>query len=195
MDFLRPTVALIALWSLSIVSASAAELRRFSVEDLVRLKRVSEPALSPDGRTLAFTVRETDMEANRGRQDLWSLDLATKGTQPRRLTTHPENDNAPEWSADGRDLYFLSSRSGSSQVWRLAAGGGEAEQVTKLPLDVGTFRLAPDNKHLAVTLEVFAQCGDLDCTQSRLKQASASKASGVVHDRIFARHWDTWSDG
>ena len=61
------------------------------------------------------------MAANRGRQDLWSLDLATKGAQPRRLTTHPENDNAPEWSRDGRYIYFLSARSGSSQVWRLAA--------------------------------------------------------------------------
>jgi dipeptidyl aminopeptidase/acylaminoacyl peptidase len=196
MDSLRPTVALIALWSLSIVSAHAAERRPFSVDDLVRLNRVSEPVLAPDGRTLAFTVRETDIDANRGRQDLWSLDLATKGAEPRRLTTHPENDNSPEWSADGRHLYFLSSRSGSSQVWRLAAaGGGEAEQVTKLPLDVGSFHVAPDNKHLAVSLEVFADCSDLDCTASRLKETGASKATGVVHDRLFVRHWDTWSDG
>lgn len=195
MDFQRPTVALLALWSLSIVPAFGAERRPFSVDDLVRLNRVSEPALAPDGRTLAFTVRETDLDANRGRQDLWSLDLATKGAEPRRLTTHPENDHAPQWSADGRYLYFLSSRSGSAQVWRLASGGGEAAQVTKLPLDVGTFRLAPDNKRLAVTLEVFPDCGDLDCTVSRLKQAATSKATGVVHERIFVRHWDTWSDG
>ena len=78
-------------------------------------KRVSDPALSPDGKTVVFSVRETDMAANRGRKDLWSLDLATKGAQPRRLTTHPENDSAPEWSRDGRDVYFLSSRSGSAR--------------------------------------------------------------------------------
>jgi dipeptidyl aminopeptidase/acylaminoacyl peptidase len=178
-------------------AAAAAETERhpFSVEDLVRLKRVAEPALSPDGKTVVFTVRETDIAANRGRQDLWSLDLATKGAQPRRLTTDPENDNSPDWSRDGRYVYFISSRNGSAQVWRLAAAGGEAEQVTSLPLDVGSFRLAPDGTRLLVSMDVFADCGDLACTSSRLKEVADSKATGKVYDRTFVRHWDTWSDG
>jgi dipeptidyl aminopeptidase/acylaminoacyl peptidase len=141
-------------------------------------------------------VRETDLAANRGRQDLWSLDLATKGAQPRRLTTDPENDNAPDWSRDGRYVYFISSRSGSAQVWRLSTvGGGEAEQVTSLPLDVGSFRLAPDGTRLLVSMDVFADCEDLACSGTRLKQAADSKATGKVFDRTFVRHWDTWSDG
>lgn len=167
----------------------------FTVEGLVRMQRVSDPVISPDGRTVVYSVRETDLEANRGRVDLWSLDLATKGAQPRRLTTHPENDGSPEWSADGREIYFLSARGGSSQVWRLPANGGEAQQVTDLPLDVGSFRLAPGAARIAVTLEVFADCADLPCTVDRLDQAKDSKNSAQVYDRIFARHWDTWSDG
>src|SRR5678815_678534 len=95
-------LALALVWT----AASAAERHPFSVEDLVRLKRVSDPALSPDGKTVVFAVRETDMAANRGRQDLWSLDVATKGAQARRLTSNPENDNTPEFSRDGRYLYF-----------------------------------------------------------------------------------------
>ena len=176
-------------------AAVAAERHPFSVEDLVRLKRVSDPALSPDGKTVVFALRETDMAANRGRQDLWSLDLATKGAQPRRLTTNPENDNSPEWSRDGRYIYFLSARGGSTQVWRLAAAGGEAEQVTSLPLDVGSFQLSPDATKLLVSLDVFADCGDLACNTDRLKQTADSKATGRVYDRTFVRHWDTWSDG
>lgn len=167
----------------------------FSIEDLVRLQRVSEPVLSPDGKTVAFTVRETDMAANRGRTDLWSLDLATKGAQPRRLTSHPENDGSPQWSADGRSLYFLSSRSGASQVWRLHSAGGEAEQVTNLPIDVGTFKLSPNAAKLAITADVFADCADFACTADRLSANSKAKSSGAVFDRIFIRHWDTWSDG
>ncbi|MFL6576560.1 MAG: TolB family protein, partial [Povalibacter sp.] len=85
----------------------------FSVEDLVRLNRVSQPALSPDGRTVIFTVRETDMSANRGRTDLWSLDITTKGAAPRRITSQPENDSSAQWSSDGRYVYFLSGRGGS----------------------------------------------------------------------------------
>src|ERR1043165_5775924 len=158
-------------------AAMAAERHPFSVEDLVRLKRVSDPALSPDGKTVVFALRETDMAANRGRQDLWSLDISTKGAQPRRLTTHPENDNSAAWSRDGRYIYFVSGRSGSSQVWRLAAAGGEAEQVTSLPLDVGSFRLAPDGSKLVVSLDVFAGCEDLASTTDRLKQTAHPKAA------------------
>jgi dipeptidyl aminopeptidase/acylaminoacyl peptidase len=190
--------SLVASWIALVLvgsAAMAAERHPFSVEDLVRLKRVSDPALSPDGKTVVFALRETDMAANRGRQDLWSLDLATKGAQPRRLTTHPENDNSAEWSRDGRYIYFVSGRSGSSQVWRLAAAGGEAEQVTTLPLDVGSFRVAPDGTKLLVSLDVFADCDDLACTADRLKQTADSKATGLVYDRTFVRHWDTWSDG
>jgi dipeptidyl aminopeptidase/acylaminoacyl peptidase len=169
--------------------------RPFTVEDLLRLQRVSSPVLSPDGRTVVFTVRETDMEANRGHTDLWALDLATKGAPPRRLTTHPANDSSPAWSSDGRDIYFLSTRSGSSQVWRLPANGGEAHQVTNLPLDVGSFRLATHAGRIAITLEVFPDCEDLACTAERLEQAGKKKDTAEVHERLFVRHWDTWSDG
>ena len=178
------------------LAAGAAQgAHPFSVEDLVRLQRVSDPVISPDGRTVVYSVRETDMAANRGRVDLWSLDLATKSAQPRRLTTHPENDSSAEWSADGREIYFLSTRSGSSQVWRLPANGGEALQVTDLPVDVGSFRLASNAGRIAVSLEVFPDCADVACTADRLKEAKNVKNSAEVYDRIFVRHWDAWSDG
>ncbi|WP_206606405.1 alpha/beta hydrolase family protein [Steroidobacter cummioxidans] len=180
---------------LSMPLGAIAAPHPFNVEDLVNMQRVSDPVLSPDGRTVVYTVRETDLAANRGRTDLWSLDLATKGAQPRRLTTDPENDSSPEWTADGREIYFLSSRSGSSQVWRLPASGGEAMQVTSLPLDVGTFRLASNAGRLAVTLEVFPDCDQLSCTVDRLEQAKHPKDSGEAYERIFVRHWDTWADG
>src|SRR5690606_38056987 len=107
-------LALIALAALApLHSVHAQQKRPFTVQDLVRLQRVSEPALSPDGRTVVFTVRETDLAANRGRTDLWALDVVTKGAQPRRLTSHPAIAGSPQWSSDGRFIYFASTRSGS----------------------------------------------------------------------------------
>jgi dipeptidyl aminopeptidase/acylaminoacyl peptidase len=192
---LRLAALLIACLFVLQPAAFAQDKRPFTVHDLVQLKRLSEPALSPDGRTVVFTLRETDLEANRGRTDLWALDIATKGAMPRRLTSHPANDSSPQWSSDGRYIYFLSTRSGSSQVWRLNLGGGEAEQVTNLPLDVGSFKLAPNDATLAFTVEVFPDCEDFACTRARLENKKQSKQTGMTHDRLFVRHWDTWADG
>ncbi|HEY8540088.1 MAG TPA: S9 family peptidase [Steroidobacteraceae bacterium] len=176
-------------------AALGQDKRPFTVHDLVSLKRVSDPTLSPDGRTVVFTLRETDLEANRGRTDLWALDIVTKGAAPRRLTSHPANDSSAQWSSDGRFIYFLSTRSGSSQVWRLSLAGGEAEQVTNVPLDVGSFKLAPNNSILAFTVEVFPDCEKFECTQARLDSTKQSKQTGMTHDRLFVRHWDQWADG
>src|SRR5690606_27722155 len=92
-------------------------------------------------------------------------------------------------------LYFVSSRSGSAQVWRLALATGEASQVTDYPLDVGVLAVAPAGDRIAVSLEVFLDCADLKCTRQRLDAKAGAKATGRVYDRLFARHWDTWKEG
>jgi dipeptidyl aminopeptidase/acylaminoacyl peptidase len=199
---LRPFVPLIgALLLVDALQASAASVtagaapQPFTVEDLVRLKRISDPQASPDGRYVAFTLRETDIEANKGRTDLWLVDLAAKRAQPRRLTQNPADDSSPRWAPDSRTLYFLSTRSGSSQVWRLSLDGGEATRVTDYPLDIDTFAVAPAGSRIAVTMGVFIDCPDLPCTKRRLGERDKSQATGRSFDRLFVRHWDTWSDG
>jgi acylaminoacyl-peptidase len=166
----------------------------FTARDMIALDRASDPRLSPDERYVAYQLREADLAANKGVHGLWLVDLAQKNAPPRRLTAAGTESNTPRWGADGR-LYFLSTRSGSQQLWRLDLRGGEAEPVTQLPLDVLAFKLARDARTAAVALEVFADCADLACTASRLADQQAAKAKGVVHDRLFARHWDTWSTG
>ena len=174
--------------------ASAAP-RGFTAEDLVSLDRISEPALSPDGKRVVYTLRETDRAANRGRTDLWLLDLDRTGARPQRLTSHEANDTSPQWSADGSAIYFLSARSGGTQVWRLAASGGEAIPVTRLPVDVDSFRVAAKGDRLVFSTEAYPDCADLACTKKASDAAAAQKASGRVYDRLFVRHWDTWNNG
>jgi len=167
----------------------------FTVEDLVRLKRVSDPRVSPDGRYVAYVVRETDIEANKGRSDIWLLDLAQKNAQPERLTTDPANDSSPRWAPDSRTLYFLSARGGSQQVWRIRTDGGEATRVTSYPLDVGSLKVSPRGDLLALSMEVFPDCSTLRCTKDKLDANGKNKATGRIYDRLFVRHWDTWSNG
>ena len=101
--------------------SSTAALPPFTVQDLVRLERISELASSPDGKRLAYTLRTTDMDANKGRTSIW-LAQTGKRADAQRLTDLAANSSAAEWSGDGRFVYFLSNRSGSTQVWRVAAG-------------------------------------------------------------------------
>jgi len=179
----------------AVAVASAAARQPFTAEDLVRLRRVSEPQVSPDGRWVAFTLRETDMEANRGRTDLWLLELGANNPLARRLTRNAAGDSNPRWAPDSRNLYFLSARSGSSQVWRIPLEGGEAQQVTDYPLDVGTLKVSPRGDRLALTLEVFPDCADLKCSVDRVEATKKSSTTGMVFDQLFVRRWDTWENG
>src|SRR5256714_141399 len=178
-------------------AAAVADIRDapFTVDDLVLLKRISDPQLSPDGRQVAFVQRETDMDANKGRTSLWLLDLAPGTAAPRRLTNVKANDSSPRWSPDGRTLYFLSTRSGSSQVWRLALPGGDAQRVSDYPREVGALKVSPRGDLLALSMEVFPDCPTLACTRERLDARSRDKTSGRLYERLFIRHWDTWSNG
>ena len=133
--------------------ASAAP-HGFTAADLVSLARLSEPALSPDGRRVVYTLRETDLASDRGRTDLWLLELGGDAAA-RRITSDAENDGAADWAADGSGVYFVSSRGGSAQVWFLPLAGGEATQVTQLPLDVASFRVSPRGDRLVLALEVY----------------------------------------
>ncbi len=137
-------------------AADEAESHPFNINDLVTMDRISDPQVSPDGETVVFGLRTTDLEADRGRTDLWLVGV--DGADPRRLTSHEASDFNPRWSADGAAVFFLSTRSGSSQIWRIPLAGGEAEQVSDLALDVGNLVVSPDGRHLAFTLEIFPDC-------------------------------------
>jgi dipeptidyl aminopeptidase/acylaminoacyl peptidase len=175
------------------LAAQSADARPYTIHDQVALDRVSDLQPAPGGEQIAFVRRATDLEANRGRFDVWLV--AADGSELRQLTNHEAADTHPRWAPDGQTLYFLSSRGGSSQIWKLSLRGGEATQVTRLPLDVGSFAVSPDGKLLALSMEVFVDCRDLACTADRLQQKADAKATGNLYTSLFIRHWDTWADG
>jgi dipeptidyl aminopeptidase/acylaminoacyl peptidase len=191
----------------SLFAAQPDKTHPFSVHDLLAMDRISEPQVSPDGRWIVFVVRQTDLEANCGRTDLWLVQ--TNGSNLRRLTSHPEADSNPCWAPDSNTIFFISGRSGSSQVRRIKIDGGEAEQVTNLstrlgstelaevktgqPLDVGNLIVSHDGKYLAFTMDVFPDC-NAAVTKTRLEETKKKKSTGQIYDHIFVRHWDTWKD-
>jgi len=174
-------------------SANGADTHPFSVHDMLAMDRISDPQVSPDGKLIVFVRRTTDIEANKGRTDLWLVGV--DGAALRRLTSDPAADNNPRWSPDGKTVWFLSTRSGSSQIWRIAVDGGEAEQATREPLDVGSFVLSRDARQAAFTMEVFPDSQTSADTKKRLDEIAARKSTGRTYEQLFVRHWDTWKDG
>jgi dipeptidyl aminopeptidase/acylaminoacyl peptidase len=176
--------------------ATTAQARPFTPKDLATLQRVGDPRLSPDERHVIYDVRSVDYEANSSSHETWLTDLSAKTPAPRALHGAAKGGmSGARWAPDSRTIYFLSGRSGSAQVWRTDLGGKTASQVTDLPLDVGSFRLSPDGRTLVVSLAVFPDCETIACTLGRQAAKASAKASGVIYDRLFIRHWDTWADG
>jgi dipeptidyl aminopeptidase/acylaminoacyl peptidase len=191
----RIPILLLSLTLLAALPAPApaqapAPSHPLNVHDMLAMDRISDTQVSPDGKWIAFNVRETDLAANRGRTDIWLVGTDGKGLH--RLTNHPAADFNGRWTPCSQWIFFLSTRSGSSQVWRIKIDGGEAEQMTRLPLDVGNLVLA--KAKLAFTMDVFPGMTP-EQTAAKLEGIEKDKASGRLYDKLFVRHWDTWSDG
>ena len=119
-----------------------------SIDDLINLRRVGAPAISPDGRQVAFTIRETNWEENAYETELW---LGGSGAL-RQLTNSKKSSLQPAWSPDGAWLAFISDRDGKRQLYRIALAGGEAEQLTSGDEGVANFAWSPKGSQIAFTM-------------------------------------------
>ncbi len=187
-----------ALLPLCLLAAlpSLANARGFEVRDMVKLDRVSAPLLTANGAQVVFAKRvvDADLKASTG---LWIRDLRTRDmAPPRQFTPEGWNVNSASISADGRNVYFLSAKNGSQQLYVMPLAGGAPLQLTDFATDVDSYRVSPQGDRVVFSAGVFQDCGsDLACTSKRLEAEKASKTSGQVFDSMFVRHWDTWADG
>lgn len=178
-----------------LATAWPAEAATFTATEMMKLQRLSDPQVSPDGRLVLYTATQVDLPGDSRNNDLWVVPLA--GGEPRRLTSHPASDTRGRWSPEGRRIAFVSAREGGSQVWVMDAAGGEPRKVTSLPTGAGGV-LWVDGTTLLVTSDVYPECGgatyDAACQQQK-KDAAGKPSSARVYDQLLYRHWDTWDDG
>ena len=139
------------------VSAQEGAKHPITFEDMIKMHRVAEPQVSPDGKWVAYTVATPDMDTNRNVTNIWMV--PTTGGTPQQLT-QSGHDSSPVWSPDGKTLAFLSSRSGESQVYLLSMEGGEAHALTKLSTGADLVKWSPDGKTIAFTSSVYPDCKD-----------------------------------
>ncbi len=142
---------LAALFGATALSAPA-HARPMTETDLATMKRLSAPAPSPDGSIIAYQLRETDLEANKGKTDLYMLKLGTNA-QPVMFASKPDkNEHDPVFAPDGKGIYYLSNESGSDQIWRYDVASASAVQVSNFKTDVSGFKISPMHppSHLVV---------------------------------------------
>ena len=170
-----------------------ATARELTIDDVTMLSRVSAPAVSPDGHWLVWQQRETDLAADKGHYDLWRLNLRVADAKPERLVAETAvNETAPQFSSDGRIVYYQSDKGGEDNVWAVGVAGGAPVRVTDLRGGIGGFKVAPTDDRLLIWADRLP--GAPSSEPSTGKRA-ADAGNGRVYDQLFVRHWASWSDG
>jgi len=193
------TLIVACFFLLALSSSFIAQVKRpLEIEDLFRIKRVSDPQLSPDGKQIAYVVTEVDKAANKMNSDIYLI--SSDGKETKKLTSSPTSDANPRWSPDGKTIAFVSSRSGDGQILLINVGGGEARQFTTLSTGASNPVWSPDGKKIAFVSTVYPEFSGKpfkesdELNQKKESDKSKSKVKAHVMTKLLYRHWNAWVD-
>ena len=186
--------SVLALCVLCASTISFAQDRAFTADAMWGLKRLADPAISPDGRMAVVPVTTYDVAENKSNTDLWLL--PTKPGRARQLTSGEANDSAPAWSPDGQWIAFVSKRGEDeeSQLYVIAVDGGEARRVTNVPTGVLAPKWFPDSKRIAFLSQVWPELKTWAELKQRMKERAEPKMTAQVWDKAPIAHWDRLLD-
>jgi dipeptidyl aminopeptidase/acylaminoacyl peptidase len=185
---------LIALLVLS--SFAAGQKRPFTFEDMMALKRIGDPVISPDGKWVAFSAVEVNLAENTRKSHLWVVPLA--GGESKKITDDKAGESRPQFTPDGKQLSFVSAKDGSSQVWlqdfdsATGAPTGEARKITNISTEAGGQLWSPDGKWLLFTSSVYPDCKDDACNKDRDEALAKSQVKAREFRRLLYRHWNAY---
>lgn len=171
----------------------------FTFDAMMKIARIDEPALSPDGKLVAFQSQTVDLAANTKPVQIYAV-LLDRGS-PQQLT-RDGNNTRPRWSPDGKRIFFVSDRGGSSQIWSMNPDGSDPKQVTNIPTEADGEIVSHDGKYLLFTSDVYPNCSasgsvagvdyDATCNKTNFDQDAASKMHARVYTSLLYRHWTTY---
>ena len=161
---------------------------KFTPEVMWKMGRVGAVTLSPDGEQLVYTVTYYNMDENRGVTAIYLRDMASGAVK--QLTDHASNNHSPKWSECGKQIYFLSDRSGSSQIWSMTAEGKDLKQVSAFEKDVEAYGISPRGDKL-----FYVQRVQVCDRKSSDVYEDAPKSKAKIYDDLMCRHWNYWDEG
>jgi dipeptidyl aminopeptidase/acylaminoacyl peptidase len=181
-------LGLLALSFTCVLNAQTAK-QPFDFRAMMTLARVSEPALSPDGKLVAFTVRRIDLEKNGGPRHIYVV--PTAGGTPVAIAAEGNNERA-QWTPDSKRIVFTSTRSGSAQLWVMGADGANPKQLTNLSTEAGGAVVSADGRWILFQSEVDPACADDACNKAKLEAEKANPVKARAYTSLLYRHWDSW---
>ena len=182
-------ISVLAIVLIGLCSVAIAQNRSYTVDDLLKVRRVSDPQLSPDGRHVAFTVGDVNFADNRVVNQIYVVSV--NGGELKQLTNGKTSSSAPRWSPDGKKIAFTTG----GQVWIMDSDdGNDKEQITKISTGAASPVWSPDGKWIAFTSDVYPDCKDDECNKKRDEQAESSKVKAHIVTRLLYKHWDEWRD-
>ena len=154
---LGPSLSAAVLLAVQPLVATAQKLptqpRPITVDDLFQIHEVSDPQLSPDAQSVAYTVKTLLLKEDKSEERIWTVATTAPNAEAIPMTAEGVSSSHPRWSPDGKYLAFLSARNeGKTQIWLLNRSGGEAQHLTDTPQDVDDFAWSPDSTRLVVVL-------------------------------------------
>jgi dipeptidyl aminopeptidase/acylaminoacyl peptidase len=158
----------------------------FSAELLWALGRVSEAQVSPDGTLVLYGITNYSIEENKGKRDLFIVPVA--GGEPKKITSQESSCYNAIWRPDGKTIGYLTTASGSMQIWEMDADGSNPRQVSDVEGGINGFAYSPDMKHVLFTQDVKLDASPLDL------YPHLPKANAFIADDLMYRHWDSWHD-
>ena len=170
--------------------------RPMTFEDLMKMRRLGDIAVSPDGRWVMFSVTDVDLGKNTRTSHLWIV--PTAGGEERALTASLAGESRGRFSPDGKRILFESTRDGGQQIWladfNTTAGTiGEPRRLTSLSTETDGATWSPDGKQILFVSSVYPECNDDGCNKKRDEEKAESKVKAQVFTHLLYRHWNAFT--